>query len=59
MSNTRAEALAELTAEEGTGTAAAGHPSGGEAHEAGSEHEEHGREWLRVGFVALVIVLVW
>jgi len=28
-------------------------------HEAVEEHEEHGREWLRVAFVALVIVLVW
>lgn len=28
-------------------------------HREQHEHEEHGRDWLRVGFVALVIVLVW
>lgn len=28
-------------------------------HREEHEHEEHGRDWLRVAFVALVLVLVW
>lgn len=36
------------------------HQPGGPAdHGEAEEHEGHGREWLRVAFVALVIVLVW
>ena len=35
------------------------HQDGAAHHHEADEHEEHDREWLRVGFVALVIVLVW
>jgi heavy metal translocating P-type ATPase len=54
MSNARAGAVAELAT-----AAVADLPGGADHHEEADEHEEHGREWLRVGFVALVIVLVW
>ena len=49
--------VAELTAGE---TPAAEHLAGAvHRDESDSHHEEHGRDWLRVGFVALVIALVW
>jgi Cd2+/Zn2+-exporting ATPase/Cu+-exporting ATPase len=56
MSNAHVEALAELTAER---SATADHSGGADRNQEADEHEEHGREWLRVGFVAFVIVLVW
>jgi len=59
MSNTRAEALAGLTGEERSGTAASDQPGDAAHRETIEEHEEHGREWLRVAFVALVILVVW
>ncbi len=59
MPNTHAETLAELTAEERVAAAAADHQDGADHHREADEHQEHGREWARVGFVALVIVLVW
>lgn len=50
-------------AEQGPPTPA-GLPSGNhlehaDDHGEPQEHEDHGREWVRVAFVALVIVLVW
>lgn len=59
MSNTAAEVLAELTAEERSRTVPGDQPDDAAHRGTGEEHEEHGREWLRVGFVALVIVMVW
>jgi heavy metal translocating P-type ATPase len=59
MSDAHAQAVVELTAEERSGVAVGDHPGGAAHHDEAGEHEEHGREWLRVGFVALVIVLVW
>jgi len=52
MPNAHAETVVELT------------PREPHADESDAQHEEHGRqeqvrEWLRVGFVALVIALVW
>jgi heavy metal translocating P-type ATPase len=41
-------------------SSSAGHPLDSAAHhDEPDEHAEHGREWLRVAFVALVIALVW
>ncbi len=59
MSDAHAEAVVEPTAEVRSATAAGDHPGGAAHHAEAEEHEEHGREWLRVGFVALVIILVW
>src|SRR5581483_6638767 len=60
MSNANAAKVAELTP---GGTLAGDHPANDAEHEEHA-HEEHGREeqireWIRVGFVALVIGLVW
>jgi Cd2+/Zn2+-exporting ATPase/Cu+-exporting ATPase len=54
MSNAHAEAVAGLAA-----AAAADHSGGADHPREADEHQAPGREWLRVGFVALVIVLVW
>jgi len=59
MSNAHAEAAAGPTAEERSAAAAADHSGDADHHHGADEHQERGREWLRVGFVALVIVLVW
>jgi len=61
MSDAHAQAVVELTAEQRSGAAGSDHPGGAAHHEQADEHDEHehGREWLRVAFVALVIVLVW
>ncbi|MGP0071491.1 MAG: heavy metal translocating P-type ATPase [Bryobacteraceae bacterium] len=58
MSDAHAQAVVE-TAEERSRAAASDHQDGAAHHHEAEEHEEHGREWLRVGFVALVIILVW
>ncbi len=52
MPDGHAETLVELTA---------GEPHADESHAQHEEHgrEEHIREWVRVGFVAFVIALVW
>jgi len=38
---------------------ASDHPADSAEHREEHEHEDHGRDWLRVAFVGLVIVLVW
>jgi heavy metal translocating P-type ATPase len=58
MSNAHAGAVAELNTALDRAKVPGDQP-GGAHHEEAGEHEEHGREWLRVGFVALVILLVW
>jgi P-type Cu+ transporter len=60
MSNAHVGPIESRSAEERLTAPSEGHAAGGAAHhDEAEEHEGHGREWLRVAFVALVIVLVW
>lgn len=60
MSNAQVGTVESRTAGEGITGLPEGHqPGGSTLHDEAEEHEQHGREWLRVAFVGLVIVLVW
>ena len=60
MSDARVEALQHQAAEKHLTSLPDSHLEDGAAHhEEAEEHEAHGRDWLRVAFVALVIALVW
>jgi heavy metal translocating P-type ATPase len=60
MPDVQAEKVAGRSESEGSQQPVADHP-GGPIHrgEDDAHHEDHSHEWLRVGFVALVIVVVW